>query len=76
MKPAKLTALGYFVGIQPSWPSRGTVQAWHVTAFDRRGNWKSGSIHATEAEARKARSGLFKHHRKLAKERAARRRSA
>lgn len=65
----RTTAIGIFVGIHPSWPVDGVPESWYVVAYDKRGNWKSGSICKSEAEARKNRSTMFNHHRNLARER-------
>lgn len=72
MKPARLTALGELIGIHPDFHTGDAP--WYCVGYDRRGNWKSLSILPTEEAARKARSATFALHRKLARERAARKR--
>lgn len=71
----KLTALGSFIGIVPVFSAARTApEAWLVVSFDGNCHWTSIGKHTTEAEAKRERARIFKHHRKIADERAARRR--
>ncbi len=67
----KLTVLGVFIGIVPigNKPVR-----WYVIGFGKSGHWQSFSVHQTEADAKRQRTTLYRVHRELAAERAARRR--
>lgn len=67
-KPARLTALGDFIGIYP------VGEIWHVVAFNHMGRWKAAHRCHSRAEAIRSRSDWFRLHERLAKEREARRR--
>lgn len=64
----RLTALGNFIGIVPVFTDLESGR-YMVVSFDKRGNWKAGSVHDTEEEAKAKRTELFALHRKLAKAR-------
>ena len=68
-----MSALGIFIGVCPEWDdSRRTVK-WLCVAFDKRGNWRSMTVHGSKSDAIKARAKLHRHHRNLKAEREIRR---
>lgn len=69
-----MSALGIFIGVCPEWDdSRRTVK-WLCVAFDKRGNWRSMTVHGCKSDAIKARAKLHRHHRNLKAEQWNRRR--
>ena len=67
----KTTALTHFIGIVPFGQQHTT---WYCIGFGKSGHWQSYSVHLTEADAKRQRARLYRVHRELAAERAARRR--
>lgn len=62
----QLTALGRSVVVFPDFLNSGH---WFVVVCDKRGNWKCGQTVSSEIEARKARSKIFAHHRRVFRDR-------
>ena len=67
----KTTALAHFIGIVPFGQQHTT---WYCIGFGKSGHWQSYSCHLTEADAKRQRARLYRVHRELAAEQAARRR--
>ena len=65
----RLSALGRVIIIHPCFTRSG---AWVVVMANKKGDWTSGSMHASKEDAQKERSRLFRLHRKLAKRRSLR----
>jgi hypothetical protein len=65
------TALGKYIGLVADLR---TGEGYYTIAFDKKGNWKSACWHATRKQASEHRAWLRRHHARLAKEYAARKR--
>ena len=61
-----MSAIGQIILLVPDFIKAGH---WHVISFDKNGDWVSASAHESLEKAKKHKSWLFRHHRKLAKKR-------
>lgn len=63
-----MSALGMLIIIHPCFAGPRAGEQWEVVLCNAKGQWQSGSIHDTKAEAMSERASLFTLHRKLKRE--------